>query len=175
MFALVVFFLGSFVKETAAAKTRNENSACQIFPVNDPLTGIDTTSVPLHTRGQDTHQTAPPLAPTFNTLGRDTYQTPPPPPPNVVYPPIVPYYVLPPDPVSSRITEGGTRLLPHSPVGAPDLLQVSQWLLDLQRNKVGSFPQSSGNPSGKQRGSLLTKRFDSTSSEQSSEEDSDGD
>ncbi|XP_051241963.1 uncharacterized protein LOC127355286 [Dicentrarchus labrax] len=175
----------SLVKETVAAKTQNESPPCQIVP-DDPLTGIDATPpplIPVNKPGQDAHRTNPPLAPTASNPGRGTYQQPPPLPPNVFYQPIVPYYVLPPNPVSggfyvygqgpdrARFTPGRGRLPPHSPFGASGFLPASQWFLDLQRDK--HLPVR--NPAGNQRAPLLAQRSDYTSSEMSSEEDSDGD
>lgn len=152
------------VKEAVAARTGNEDSPCVIVPVTDePLTGSTTTPPPLVTASKP---------------GQSTYQKPPPLPPNVLYQPIIPYYVLPSNPVSggsyvyghgadnAGSTQGGGRLRPHSPSGASGFLPAPQWFLDLLRDKQGR---------GNQRGSLPTGKFDSTSSEMSSEEDSDGD
>ncbi len=160
----IVYFLGSFV-------TANENPPCQVLPVTDePLRGVDTN---------------PPPPIYINKPGQDTYRKPRPLPPNVLYQPIVPYYVLPPSPVSggshvygqgaghAGFIQGGGPLLPHSPFGASGLLPAPQWFLGLQRDK--HLPRRSGSPAGSQRGSVLTRRFDSTSSEMSSEEGSDGD
>lgn len=151
------------MRETVAAKTKNENPPCQIFPVpDDPLT-----TTPL-----------PPIS--VSKLGQT-----PPPPPNVFYQPIMPYYVLQ-YPVkggsyvygqgadNAGFIQVGGQLLPHSPVGASGSLPFPRWFLDLQRDKhlpVG--PQS--NPKGNQRGPLQTQSFDSISSETSSEEDGDSD
>lgn len=145
------------MRETVAAKTKNENHPCQIFPVtDDPLT-----TTPL-----------PPIS--VNKLG----QTPPPPPPNVLYQPIMPYYVLQ-YPVkggsyvyghgadNAGFIQVGGQLLPHSPVGASGSLPAPRWFLDLQRDKRL--------PVGPQRGPLQTPSFDSSSSETSSEEDGDSD
>ncbi|KAA8594700.1 hypothetical protein FQN60_011835, partial [Etheostoma spectabile] len=145
---------GSFVRETVAAKTRNENPPCQIFPVtDDPLTTT-------------------PLPPISVKKLRQT------PLPHVLYQPIMPYFVLQ-YPVKggsyvygqgdARFIQGGGQLVPHSPVGASGSLPAPRWFLDHRRGKrlpVG--PQS--NQKGNQRAPLQAQSFDSTSSETSSEE-----
>ncbi|XP_040892659.1 uncharacterized protein LOC121180992 [Toxotes jaculatrix] len=165
-----------FEEEAVAAKTRNENSLCQIIPVtDDPLTEITTTLPPI----------------SVSKPAQGTHQKPPPPlPPNVYYLPVIPYNVLPPNPASggsyvygqgadgARLSQGRGQGLPHSPVAASGILPVPQWVLDLQREKqppASQFLQSSINPKGDRRRPLLAQNLDVTSSETSSEEDSDSD
>lgn len=157
---------------SSAAMMRDETPPCQILPItDDPLTDIT--------------PTPPPLIPVTKP-SQNTPQKPPPPlPPKVIYQPIIPYYVLPPNPavygqgaVNARFTQAGGRLLPHSPFSAPGFLSALQRFLDLQRDKhlpAGRFPHSGSSPTGNLRGSLLAERFHPASSEMSSEEESDGD
>lgn len=150
----------------------DENNPCQILPVtDDPLTDITPSPpplIPVTKPSQDTPQKPPPLLP-----------------PKVIFQPIIPYNVFPPNPamyghgaVNTRFTQAGGRLLPQSPSSAPGFLSALQQFLDLQRDKhppAGRFPHSSSSPTGNQRGSLLAERFHLTSSKMSSEEESDGD
>lgn len=88
---VLLIFLGSFVKDTVAAETRNESPPCQIVPgTDDPSTGVIT----------------PPPAVSVSKPGRDTYQKLP---SNVFYPPIAPYYVPPPNLVSGGVLCVRTR------------------------------------------------------------------
>lgn len=148
-------------------KEANKNQPCQIFPVtDDTLMEVNTTPIPVK-------KPVPPLASTVSAKEGDTYQKPPP--PNVVYQPIMPFYVLPPNHVSVYGKGADNHRFPHSPFGGAGFFPAPQWFLDLQKDKVDLIPQHSSNPKGNQRGSLPVKRFDLTSSKTSSEEDSDGD
>ncbi|TKS68351.1 hypothetical protein D9C73_002412 [Collichthys lucidus] len=124
---------------------RDVTPPCQILPVtDDPLTDIT--------------PTPPPLIPVTKPSQNTPQKPPPPSPPKVIYQPIIPYYVLPPNPAVYG--------------------QALQRFLDLQRDKhlpAGRFPPSGSIPTGNLRGSVLAERFHLASSEMSSEEESDGD
>lgn len=173
--------------QTAAVKT-SENPPCQIVPVtDDPLMGSNTTPPPMSVNkpGQDAHQKIPDLAPTATKPRQDAHLSPLQ--PNVLYLPVMPYYILPHNPASgdlhvygqgadkARLAQRGGQVLPHRQTG---FLPAAQWFLDLQRDKqhtVGRFHQSRGifrNPRD-QRGPLLGQRVDFVASETSSEEDGD--
>lgn len=105
---------------------------------DDPLLGIDTTppSVSINEPGQDTYRTTSP-PPTVKKPGQETHLCRPVLlPPQVYYLPLIPYYVLPPNPVSgsfyihgqgaddARSTHREREVLHHSASAASGFLQI---------------------------------------------------